>query len=186
MLTRTGISLPDILCVGTNIENLLCLISIQVKTWKFRPRLPLTDDNGIDQLVKYVSRSHFFRTKKDEESNMLTSFNDHWKNILKRFPVYHLRIIVNWAGFTQSQLTMAERFNEKEFLQPIIWAYPKQLNNSIFGPLSSAKLNELVNPNPWEMKQMKKIVEERTSMEAFTAAAKMELEPEEKIISEFL
>jgi hypothetical protein len=177
MLTRTGISLPDILCVGTDLENGVCLLSIQVKAWKSRPR-PLNNDDGIDHLVKNVSRSHFFRTKNDKESNVLAVFNDHWKKFLKLHPVYHLRIIVNWAGFTNLQLKMVERFNEKELMQPIILAYPKQLNNSLFGPLSSARLNELVIPNPWEMKQVKK-KEEKGVMEAFTAAAKMELEPKE-------
>jgi hypothetical protein len=72
VLPRTGISLPDILCAGSDAEQYYCLLSIQVKAWKEKPHVMTLKkkeekDTKIhmrfDSLIKNVSRTHFLEGK---------------------------------------------------------------------------------------------------------------------------
>lgn len=178
MLARTGLSLPDIMCVGNHESGARCLLSIQVKTWESRP-LPMSSkdpDNHkrFDWIVKNVSRNHFFRGHPEQRKG----FKEHWKGCLEVASIYHLRIIVCWAGFTTKQSQLVDHFNELQPSQPIVLAFPTEAANCLYGTLASDKLCQGVSRDPWKMKrQLMKMTEEE--YKDFEKIANITLEPEE-------
>lgn len=180
LLPRTGLSLPDILCVAKHESGSHCLLSIQVANET--PSPPSKDDpkgnDGITTIVENLSRPHFFAG----QHSLQTSFSSRWQNCVSKIgPVYHLRVVVCWAGFTSIQCQLVDAFNEKHPSEPIVLAWPMDLNNNIYGYLPSVKLCEGVSKDPWK-KELRKMAVDPEVFEQFEGFAKMDVEPEELLL----
>jgi hypothetical protein len=186
VLTRTGISLPDILCAVTDGEQYYCLLSIQVKAWKEKPRvmtLKKSEEKDtkihlrFDSLIKNVSRTHFL----DGQKGVQKRFKEVWNSLLKELAVFHVRVIVCWSGFTSMQIKLVNEFNDSHPNQPIVLVYPTSPNNNLFGTIATEALCQGVTENPWAHQlRLQDIDPEQRKI--FLNAAEMELLQNEKLL----
>lgn len=126
---------------------------------------------GPIPLVKNVSKTNFA----SGHSTVRTEIAEAWTNVLKRKKVFHVRIILNWGGFTAQQLALAEKFTEEQFVQPLFLIYPTATTGSaIYGPAVFERLKQRLElPSRPKRIQANKISDEDLEF------MNMDLQPEE-------
>ncbi|KAL6059414.1 hypothetical protein QOT17_014247 [Balamuthia mandrillaris] len=105
ILAKTGLCLPDILFTAQT-DQVLCLCSIQVKTW--RQRLP---PDSFSEAIHSTSRDWFLKQKRKVQLDNHAHLQKLWQDQLellrqKSKSVCHIRFIVSWSGFTHAQVTL--------------------------------------------------------------------------------
>jgi hypothetical protein len=181
LLARTGLALPDILCVASNNErDPQLLLSIQIKTWSDRPSpVASKKEDNFGSIIENTCRTHFFHGHKKQQ----TKFEEYWKECLSENQIYHLRIVICWAGFTAVQKKLVDEFNLKQPSQPIALVYPTSTSNHIYGTAATVKLGELMgNGTPWT-RPVQNIQMTPEDYEKFNSKANMPLEPNEIMLS---
>ncbi len=196
-LARTGLSLPDIMFTSRDDNDFRCFVSIQVKTWvdrlgpfKPRRRKDENDDNNnnakddkkkkrFDSVVLNISRTHFFTGTPTQQAHFQTT----WNKVMESFGgIYHVRIIICWAGFTTQQLELVNHFNQLHPEQPILLVCPQEDNfEALYGPEAFERIHsQMVGAKlPWTRKQLKQTVSDEEK-DDFVEQVTIQLAPGEQ------
>ena len=121
VLSRTGLTLPDIMFLCFDENNDSCLISIQIKTWEARltNSVEEKDEKSFGHAVRSVSRPSFL----DGHNQM--QMNEKWIKFTTSRNISHLRIIITFAGPTMAQEDAVKRHDKTYPDQPILNIYRK-------------------------------------------------------------
>jgi hypothetical protein len=186
VLARTGLSLPDIMFTARNDDEVYCLVSIQIKTWKDRISAAPKEKNlkpeeeekkkeTFTDIVLNVSRTHFLHNPNNAHQQL--DFANTWKETLKKRKAYHVRVIISWAGFTYQQKELVEHFNQKNPQQPIVLISPSKDNIvQLYGKLAFEAIQQQC---PYIEKKVKNTVVSKKEKEIFTESVLMDLLPQE-------
>jgi hypothetical protein len=177
LAARAGQSLPDILFTSKNQEGGYCMVSIQVKTSQDRLTAAYANQNrkedkdSFGQIILNTSRTHFFHN-----TDQAPHFLETWKQILEQHKVYHIRVIISFAGFTYQQIGLVNEFNENNPGQPIVLISPSRENVAqLYGPDAyKAICQKCTQRDPWETKIYKTKIPEKMQR-LFTELVLMEL-----------
>jgi hypothetical protein len=138
------------------------------------PKIDSDHTKYFSGAVLNTSRNHFLHGAKQQKA----LFDELWKDTLKTQPIFHLRVIISWAGFTGEQLALVKQFNRMNPTQPIVLVYPKGMRNNIYGAQATFQLSQFVSDEPWK-KGIRGKEPSMAECTRFNNVASMLLEPEE-------
>lgn len=163
---KTGLALPDVMVVAKGeVENEICCISIQLKTWNQKLTNP---KDTAEEYQKEKDKTKFFPHALESTTcssffhghlQQQQKFKAHYEQVRESKKILHVRVISCWSGFSQlqSELVKQHNNNSDSMDQPIFLICPSSENvgSNIYGGTIFKALKSQMNALPGRTRESK-------------------------------